>query len=355
MPALNLAAALSRAAPGARLMLVGANRGLEARVLPEAGYEFRLLPMEPLYRSRPWRNWRLVARLPSVIGGVSRLFAEFDPNLVIGTGGYASAPALGWAIAFRRRTALQEQNALPGMVTRMFARHVDQVHLGYPEARARLRFGPRTRVFEYGNPVAPGIAREEYGWPAGRVLLVTGGSQGARALNDLLIEGLRADLELPSDVSVVWIAGADHAGDVAGRIRHGPLADRIRVVPFIAELGAQLRRVALAISRAGAMTTAEFAAAGVPAVLVPLPSAAEDHQAYNARALEDAGAAVMREEARVTGADLWATAVDLLRDEPRLRRMSSAMTERARPDAADRIAGELLGLLSSRRPGGGDD
>jgi UDP-N-acetylglucosamine--N-acetylmuramyl-(pentapeptide) pyrophosphoryl-undecaprenol N-acetylglucosamine transferase len=311
--------------------------------------------MEPLYRSQVWRNWRLAVRLPAVIAGTSGLFSDFDPQLVVGTGGYASAPALAWAIAFGRRAALQEQNAMPGIVTRMFSSRVRQVHLGYPEARARLRFGPRTEVYEHGNPVALEAAQRAYAWPRGRVLLVVGGSQGARVLNERLLAGLDRDLEVPSDVSVVWVAGSDHAEAVAGRVRESAFAERIRVVPFIADLGAQLAGVTLAISRAGAMTTAELAAAGVPAVLVPLPSAAGHHQVYNARALQQAGAAVMREEGVVRGDDLWNTAIELLADEARLQRMSSAMRERGRPDAASRIVAELLRLLAEPNTGGPHD
>jgi len=355
VPALNLAAALRRSDPALRLMLVGARRGVEARVLPDSGYDHRLLPMEPLYRSRPWRNWRLVARLPGVIGGLGQLFREFDPHLVVGTGGYASAPAVAWAVAFGRRTALQEQNAMPGVVTRMFAARVDQVHLGYPEARARLRTGPHTQVFEHGNPVAPGGGRTPHAWPPGRVLLVVGGSQGARALNEHLLAGLHGGLAWPSDVSVVWVAGHEHAAGVAGRVREARLAERIQVVPFIPDLGAQLHRVAFAISRAGAMTTAELAAAGVPAALVPLPSAAGQHQTFNARALQDAGAAVLREESRLDGEELWTTALNLLADQARLRSMSESMRQRGRPDAADRIAEDLMRLLADPAEGAANE
>ena len=147
VPALNLASALAQVAPSVRLLLVGSRRGIEARVLPDSEWAYRLLPIEPLYRTRPWRNARHLVRLPAVLGDLSRLFGEFDPTLVVGTGGYASAPALAWGVAFGCRTALQEQNAMPGMVTRLFSGRVDQVHLGYPEARSRLRFGPRTQVF----------------------------------------------------------------------------------------------------------------------------------------------------------------------------------------------------------------
>ena len=154
--------------------------------------------MQPLHRSRPWRNWRLLTSTPAVLRGLSRAFSEWDPHLVVGTGGYASGPALLWAIRRGARTALQEQNAEPGLVTRLLAPRVDQVHLGYPEAEGRLEVGKSTRVFAYGNPVAIDPVGAPYDWPQGRVALVTGGSQGALGLNRQLLEDLTAASSWPS-------------------------------------------------------------------------------------------------------------------------------------------------------------
>jgi UDP-N-acetylglucosamine--N-acetylmuramyl-(pentapeptide) pyrophosphoryl-undecaprenol N-acetylglucosamine transferase len=334
-PALNLARALRRLDPAVRLSFIGASRGIEARVLPESGYEHRLLPMQPLHRSRPWRNWRLLMSMPVVLRGLSRAFSEWDPHLVVGTGGYASGPALLWAI---RRGAR-------GLVTRLLAPRVDQVHLGYPEAEERLRVGESTRVFAYGNPVAIEPVGAPYDWPQGRVLLVTGGSQGALGLNRQLLEDLTAVSTWPGDVHLVWATGPAHRDHVAETVARLPFADRIRVEPFIPDLGAQLDRVSLAISRAGAMVLAELQAAGVPAVLVPFPGAGA-HQSTNARAVEAAGAAAMRLESELKPGELWDVACGLLTDEARRARMARLALERGAPDAAERIAFELLDLAA---------
>ncbi len=337
-PALNLARALRRLDPAVRLSFIGASRGIEARVLPESGYEYQLLPMQPLHRSRPWRNWRLLTS--------TRAFSEWDPHLVVGTGGYASGPALLWAIRRGARTALQEQNAEPGLVTRLLAPRVDQVHLGYPEAEERLKVGASTRVFAYGNPVAIEPVGAPYDWPQGRVVLVTGGSQGALGLNRQLLEDLTAASSWPEDVHLVWATGPAHRNHVAETVARLPFADRIRVEPFIPDLGAQLDRVSLAISRAGAMFLAELQAAGVPAVLVPFPGAGA-HQSTNARAVEAAGAAVMRLESELKPGELWDVACGLLTDEARQARMARAALERGAPDAAERIAFKLLDLAAA--------
>ncbi len=345
-PALNLARALRRLDPAVRLTFIGASRGIEARVFPESGYEHRLLPMQPLHRSRPWRNWRLLTSTPVVLRGLSRAFSEWDPHLVVGTGGYASGPALLWAIRRGARTALQEQNAEPGLVTRLLAPRVDQVHLGYPEAEERLRVGESTRVFSYGNPVAIEPVGAPYDWPKGHVVLVTGGSQGALGLNRQLLEDLTAASTWPEDVHLVWATGPAHRDHVAETVARLPFADRIRVEPFIPDLGAQLDRVSLAISRAGAMFLAELQAAGVPAVLVPFPGAGA-HQSTNARAVEAAGAALMRLESELKPGELWDVACGLLTDEGRRARMARAALERGAPDAAERIAFELLDLAAA--------
>ena len=356
-PALNLAAAFGRLAPDLECVFLGGRRGLEARVLPDSGYRFRLLPLQPLYRQRPWRNWRLFASAPAVLAGVRRAFRDFDPALVVGTGGYVAAPVLACARLRRVPVAIQEQNAAPGLVTRLFAPGVDQVHLGYPEAEARLRVRDGTRLSALGNPVAPGGnsratsggAARGFEWPERRNLLVFGGSQGALALNRAFLRDLEwvaaTGEPWPDGVSVVWIAGPAHADQVSARVSALPFADRVRVVPYIDDLGRRLGGAALALCRAGAMSLAELCAAGRPAVLVPLPTSAGGHQLTNARALARAGAAELREEAGLEPGDLWAICRDILTDEVRLARMGAAAASRGRPDAALNIAGEMLTLL----------
>lgn len=357
VPALNLAAALRRAEPECELLLVGAERGVERRVLPTSGYAHRLLPMQPLERSRPWRNWRLLTSAPAVLRGVAEAFRTVRPDVVVGTGGYASAPVLACAIATRRPTALQEQNAWPGLVTRLLAGRVNQIHLGYPEAADRLKPGRSTRVEVHGNPVAsptepasaePGRA-EGFQWPAGRIVLVTGGSQGARGLNEMLQRDLAAAEAWPDATTLVWISGPTHEDAVSAAVRGTPWADRIRVVPWIDDLGARLGRVDLAIARAGAMFSAELAASGVPALLVPLPTAARDHQRHNAEALEAAGAALVLEQHNTAPGALWYAVLEIMGAPAKRNAMAGRMAERGRPDAADRIAADLLSLARRSR------
>lgn len=357
-PALNLAAALRAARPDVELMLVGATRGIESRVLPGAGVPYRLLPMEPLRRRRPLRNWRLVGTAPAVLAGLRQVFRELDPQLVVGTGGYASGPAVLYGLLSGRRTAIQEQNAIPGLVTRWLSPRVDRVFLGYPEAAEGLAPGPETRVLAWGNPVAmqPGRrathrGREHGGddtfrWPAGRVVGVIGGSQGALGLNDRLAADLQDAMDWPEDTTLVWITGPDHLQRVNDAVTATRWSDRIVTLPWVDDLGARLSGLNLAISRSGAMFCSELAAAGVPALLVPFPAAAGNHQKYNAAALQAAGAALMLEEGIMRRGDLWGEVLELLAQEERLLQMATEMRARGLPDAAERIAGELLDLAA---------
>jgi UDP-N-acetylglucosamine--N-acetylmuramyl-(pentapeptide) pyrophosphoryl-undecaprenol N-acetylglucosamine transferase len=361
-PALNLAEGLRRSARDEiEILLVGAKRGVEARVLSERGVAHRLLPLEPIYRSKPWRNWRLVRSAFAVSKEIRSLLDTFAPDLVVGTGGYASGPVVGWAAVRGIRTALQEQNSYPGLTTRWLAPYVDQLHLGYEEAMRYLWPGPETVVRTYGNPISwpdevpsEDSVRKELGLAPGRVVLVVGGSQGARPVNEALleaIEGVNAgDLPgLQPDVQVLWATGPEHHARISGRL--GRLGDRVpvRTVPYVAEMERALSVTTLAISRAGALTLSELCAWGIPSLLVPLPHAAAGHQLHNARALEADGAAIVMEESEVRASPgaLWRKVVDLLNAPWDLEEMGRASMAVGNPEAADEIASDLWDLMEA--------
>lgn len=355
-PALRLADALRAEAPDVAVHFVGAKRGVESRVLPQKGLPFTLLPIEPLSRAHPLRNWRVLPALTRSVSAVSRLFRTFAPQLVVGTGGYASAPACMWAILRRVPVALQEQNAWPGATTRLLVRRARQVHLGFPEAERHLRMGPNTRVFAHGNPIRiPGQAdrdasRKRWRLPGEAIaVLAIGGSQGSRALNERLLAALEmvadGSLSWPEGLRILWATGPAHIDNVRDRLDPMGFGERIQPVPYIDDMETALTAADLAISRAGAMTTAELLAWGLPALLVPLPTAAEDHQARNAEALAEAGAAVCIRESELSPERLWSELTALVADEGRRSAMATRARSRARPEAAREIAKALLTLL----------
>ncbi len=358
-PALNLAAALEALRPGAETLFVGARRGVEARVLPEKAVQHRLLPFEPIRRDRVWQNWRLVPALLGSVARLSILTVRFRPELVVGTGGYASGPACAWALLTGVPIAIQEQNSFPGLTTRWLSRFARQVHLGFPEAEAHLRPGRRTEILAHGNPIQPpdtgvdrAAARETFGLASdSTVLLVVGGSQGSRAVNEALLGALErvasGSAERPPQLEILWATGPAHIEPVRERL--GPLgvAHWVHAVGYIDRMPLALATADVAVSRAGAMATAELLAWGIPAILVPLPTAAADHQTHNARALDAYGAAVAVPERDTTPERLWAEVVSLAGDRSRLEAMGARARERARPDAAHRIALDLLRIVEA--------
>jgi UDP-N-acetylglucosamine--N-acetylmuramyl-(pentapeptide) pyrophosphoryl-undecaprenol N-acetylglucosamine transferase len=348
MPALAIAAQLHEMAPDIEPVLVGAQRGIEADVLSRRTFRHHLLPAQPLYRRQWWKNvqWPLV--LPGLWRGLSTVFENEQPAVVLGTGGYASAPVVWWALRSGIPVALQEQNAYPGLATRRFASRARHVYLGLPEARQHLRLGPETKLLVTGNPILPptpeGREAERAGFGLGQgefTLLVTGGSQGALQINRAVAAWL--DRGGSPGISLLWVTGRLSYAEFK-RYHAPPL---VHVIDFLDPMARGYAAADAVVSRAGALTVAELCAWGLPSVLIPLPSAAAHHQAKNAEAMEQAGAAFHLDQARLD-ADTLGTTIHRLQTEAEIRTaMSRAARARGRPDAAVEIVSNLLTLLES--------
>jgi len=347
-PGLAIARALKKADPRVEPFFIGAQRGIERDVLPQVGYAFELLDLHPLYRSRPWENWKTIRGATSawrMIGGEVR---SEPPACAVGTGGYASGLMLGYAAAHRIPFVLQEQNTAPGVTTRFFSRFAAQVHLGFPEARRHISPSKKTEVFDSGNPIEPppadafekAPARVKWGFPAsgGKVLLIYGGSQGSKAMNDVVAGWI--DRGLPSDLFVIWATGKANYDQLACYDNA-----RVKVRAYIAPIAEAYRAADFALSRAGAMATAELCAWGIPAIVVPLPTAAADHQTANAMALAAAGAADMIRQSDLSIDTLSAAVESMLATPEKISTMRAKALERARPTAAADIARHILRLI----------
>lgn len=363
-PALALADALARERPELHVHFVGARRGIESRILPQRGVEHTLLPVRGIPRNAS--AVKQLAVLPALITSLvraGRLLMGLRPDLVVVTGGYAGAPAGLAARALRIPLALQEQNAYPGFTTRVLAEGARQIHVGYPEAVERLPLDARGRARVSGNPVRPpvridrGEACGTFGLdPERPIVLVVGGSQGSRALNRGVLAWLEAlhqrGEELPGGLQLLWSTGPSHLDDVRRALAGvGDPAD-VHATGYLEEMERALSCADVAVSRAGAMATSEFLAWGVPAILVPLPTAAADHQTSNARALEEAGAAVHLPESKLAEAESGAGTLDaavraLACDPERRAAMAATARGRGRPEAAAEIARALAELLPS--------
>jgi UDP-N-acetylglucosamine--N-acetylmuramyl-(pentapeptide) pyrophosphoryl-undecaprenol N-acetylglucosamine transferase len=355
-PALALGEALQQVDPDIHVHYVGARRGVEARVLPGQGVEHTLLPIRGFQRDGLLQNWRLIPDMVGTFAGLARLFRKLRPVLVVGTGGYASGPAGMYGVLTGVPVAVQEQNSHPGFVTRTMSRWARQVHLGFPEAAAQLTPGRNTEVLSLGNPIRPpesvdrAEARERFGIaPDAVVLLVVGGSQGARAVNEALLGAIQQVAQgtlpaRPQGLEILWATGPTQLESMRQRLEDLELP-WLHVHGYIDAMPAALASTDVAVSRAGAMATAELLAWGRPALLVPLPTAAADHQTHNARALEAAGAAIMLRESDLTPERLWSDVLALTADRQRRDAMAGAARQRAQPNAARDIARRLHTLI----------
>jgi len=346
-PGLAIARALVAADPTVTPFFIGAKRGIEKDVLPTTEFPFALLDLHPLYRRTPWHNWRTVVGAFRAWRALTRLSHNDRPSAIVGTGGYAAGAALAWGRVHGVPTMLHEADSHPGLTTRTFARAATAIFLGFPEAQSQLHVGAHTTVKALGCPIDPppqprpsrDTARTKWNLPHDAfVVLVTGGSQGARALNDVVAAWV--DRGLPDNVAIIWGTGRALAAAYVNRESRV-----VRVRPYLAPIADAYAAADLAVTRAGAITIAELCAWGIPSLLVPLPTAAADHQTRNARAVEATGAAVHLPQAQLTVDTLDASVLGFLEHPDRLLAMRGAALARGRPTAAADIARELLALL----------
>jgi UDP-N-acetylglucosamine--N-acetylmuramyl-(pentapeptide) pyrophosphoryl-undecaprenol N-acetylglucosamine transferase len=319
---------------------------LEAVLVPRAGLRFHAVPASGFRGLGSGARLRFVLNFAAGVARALGLLVGWRPHVVLGTGGYASAPVMTAAHWLRVPLALQEQNAVPGTANRLVARWASRIYLGVEAARAHFA---RNRCIVTGNPVRPEFVASAAepstaGPPApdGRLrLLVFGGSRGARTLNRAVC-GAAADWTGPEGPALWLQTGRDDLAMVRNAYAAG--GDRVRVEPFIEAMPAALRWADLVICRSGAMTLAELQAVGRPAILVPFPHATDDHQTGNALQLAERGAARVLADADCDGPRLVALVAELTADRAALRQMAAAAQSLARPDAAERIARDLLVL-----------
>jgi UDP-N-acetylglucosamine--N-acetylmuramyl-(pentapeptide) pyrophosphoryl-undecaprenol N-acetylglucosamine transferase len=328
----GLAVAECVAGADARTVLfVGSAYGIEARVIPQTRFAFRPIPIRGL-RGRGWRGaLQLAVQLPGAIARAWRILGEFGADVVVGVGGYASFPVVVAAWLRRLPTVLLEQNAHPGMANRALARLARRVCTTFAEANA---YFPAGKVVLTGNPVRL-FATPAAGLRTGFTLLVFGGSQGAHRLNEAMADAAAALHAAIPDLRVIHQTGP--ADGAALRARYADLGVAAEVREFIDDMGAAYHAADLVVCRAGATTVAELTMLGKPAILVPYPFAADDHQRANASVVAARGAGIMILDRELTGTGLAQTIVALAGDRTRLATMGEAARRLGVPDAAARV------------------
>lgn len=338
-PGLALADALR--ARGLRVGFVGTPAGLEARAVPAAGYPIDLIPGRQVRGGGIGRALGGLAALATGVARARRLLAAHRPTLVVGVGGYASVAAVVAARLGRRPVVLMEQNAIPGLANRTLGRLARIVCLGFAEAAP---FFPAGRSIHTGNPIRPAVLAAPPSPPHERTgLLVFGGSQGASHVNGAAVDALGRLGDAARGLRITHQTGAADQASVASS--YAALGLDVRVEAFITDMGAAYRAADVVVARAGAMSCAEITAMGLPAVLVPYPYAADDHQRRNAEVLAAAGAAVVILDRELDGERL-ATALRPLVDDGETRRaMAGRARALGRPDAANTAADVCLRVI----------
>ena len=350
-PGLALAEEVKTRHPRNDVLFVGTSRGLETRIVPKNGFPLELIEVGPLKRQGALGTLRGLGRLPRALWQSRRILRRFDPDVVVGVGGYASGPLVITAWMMRIPTAVQEQNALPGFTNRTLGRFARACFIAFEEARAAF---PPQRTHLLGNPIRRAFldnylhSKE----PSGERLsiLVTGGSQGAHVLNLRVAEALESLAPaLGRKLRVVHQTGEKDLEEIARRYQALEKSGmQAKATAFIDDMAQAYAQADLLVCRAGATTIAELTVCKKPAILVPFPYAADDHQTVNARSLVNNGAAILLPEQELTGEKLAEKLRALEGDRERLRRMARQSGLLGRPEAAREIAEVCVSLCGRR-------
>lgn len=346
-PALSIANALKRRNKNTEILFVGAEGRMEMERVPAAGYEIVGLPVCGFDRRRLWRNIKVLFKLWKSMRRAQKVLRDFQPDIAVGVGGYASGPMLKEAQKKGIPTLLQEQNSYAGVTNKLLAKKANAICVAYEEME---RFFPADKIILTGNPVRANIlnceltqqqAKEQLGFdPSRKLVLVVGGSLGARTINDSVAIAL--DQIISTGAQVMWQTGKIYAQECS-QIAQGK--NGVIATAFISDMNVAYRAADLVVSRAGAGTISELQLLGMPVLLVPSPNVAEDHQRKNAQALVDKNAAVMLLDADCRS-KLSHEVIALLDDDARREELSRNIKKMALVDADEKIVDKIYELLN---------
>ena len=347
-PAVSIANAIKALRPDAKILFVGAQGRMEMQRVPAAGYDIEGLPIRGFLRPL-WKLGNIGVAIDYLRSKhmAKKLLRQFQPQVAVGVGGYASSAALGAANALGIPTLLQEQNSYAGLANKTLAKQAAKICVAY---EGMERFFPADKIMLTGNPVQQlletTVTREEaiktFGLdPQKKTILLVGGSLGARTINESVLQHLDL-IRQNTDVQFIWQTGKYYSAEIAERLKDIK-PDNLVVTDFIADMGAAYKAADLVISRAGAGSISEFCLLGVPVILVPSPNVAEDHQTKNAMALVNKQAALYVKD-READKLLLPMAIDTVKDAEKLKSLSENILKMALPDSADIIAKEVIKL-----------
>ena len=346
-PAVSIANAIKALRPDAKILFVGALGRMEMQRVPAAGYEIKGLPICGFDRKNLLKNFKVLYKIWKSQRMAKQIIKDFQPQVAVGVGGYASGPTLNKAAAMGIPCLIQEQNSYAGVTNKLLSKKAEKICVAY---EGMERFFPAEKIILTGNPVRQALldttisqedAIKSFGLdPAKKTILLVGGSLGARTINESVLQHL--DIVKSSDVQFIWQTGKYYSAAIAEQLK-GQDIPNLKVTDFISDMGAAYKAADLVISRAGASSISEFCLIGKPVILVPSPNVAEDHQTKNALALSTRDAAIYVKDAEAP-AMLLELAVKTVNDEAKLKSLSENVLKLALPDSADIIAKEVIKL-----------
>ena len=348
-PAIAIADKIVERSNDTEVLFVGTTHGLEKDLVPHAGYEIRFITVRGLDRKNLLKNFKVLADYNKGKKQAKKIIEEFRPDVVIGTGGYASGPVVRVAAAMGIPSYIQEQNAFPGVTNKMLEKHVKKVFLGFEEAEKYFKH-PEKHVVT-GNPVRADFffffrneSRKKLGLSDDDFMLLSfGGSQGAGRINRAMIDVVRK-YNGEKNMQVYFATGKAYYDPVMTEIGDMGIdtADNIHIMEYISDMQVYLSAADLVVARSGALTVSEIAICGRPSILVPSPNVTGDHQTFNAKAIADKGGAVLLPEPELSGESLCEEIEKLRKDNERLAEMAVNARKSAPMDATDIIYYSLI-------------
>ena len=335
-PAVSIANALKELDPDAQILFIGALGRMEMERVPQAGYDIIGLPVRGFNRAQPWKNVSVLVDLTKSIRQVRKIIRDFRPDVGVGVGGYASGAAMWAASNMGIPILLQEQNGFAGVTNKILKDKAAKICVAY---EGMERFFPADKIILTGNPVRQNLTSGKRKAGNGKTLLIIGGSLGARTIN----EAIKAALPqlAKSDIQVVWQTGKVYYDKCLAAWEATGKPTNIEVHDFLSDMPDRYAQADLVISRAGASSISELCLLGKPAILVPSPNVAEDHQTHNALALVHKEAAVLVRDIEAAE-KLIPTALELIRDDKQLQKLHTNILQLAQADSAKRIAEEVI-------------
>ncbi|MBR6563441.1 MAG: undecaprenyldiphospho-muramoylpentapeptide beta-N-acetylglucosaminyltransferase [Clostridia bacterium] len=351
-PALNIAATIKKRCPDAEIMFIGTKRGIESTLVPKFGYPIDFVDVSGFSRKLTVKNIKAAWHALTSVSEAKKIIKKFSPDLVIGTGGYVSWPTVKAASKLKIPTLIHEQNAFPGVTTKMLSKVVNKVCISFTGSEKFFDESVRNKLILTGNPViVDGMSKSEARQKLGLsedepYILSYGGSMGADKVNELVFE-LMESLSVPLNIRHAHAIGRVGFEKFSGIAKEKGLDKKqnLAISEYIYDMSVHQAAADVIICRAGAMTLSELAIRGRAAVLIPSPHVTEDHQYKNARLIADAGAAVVFRESEISPKLLTDTVADLLNNPNKRRRMEESVKSFAMPDSLDRIVDEAMSLL----------